>query len=164
LGLQRAASVVTGGRVSKPCGGKGGGAWGSGQGPAGRVIGHAEVRVIVDGGWSCEEDEDGIGAGGGVGAGEEFAAEALVGFVDGEIGEVAGVAEIGEGAGDADELAAEASGDEEVGVAEHAFESVLVGDGAALGEAGPFEYVGEFCGRQGGFVEKDDVGHGLRDR
>lgn len=130
------------------------------------MIGHAEVRVVVDGGWGCEGDEGGIGAGGGVGAGEEFAAdaEALVGFVDGEIGEVAGVAEIGEGAGDADELAAEASGDEEVGVAEHAFESVLVGDGAALGETGALEYVGEFCGGQGGFVEKDDVGHGLRDR
>jgi len=128
------------------------------------VIGHAEVRVVVDGCWGCEEDEGGIGAGGGVGAGEEFAAEALVGFVDGEIGKVAGVAEIGEGAGDADELAAEACGDEEVGIEEHAFDSVRVGDGAAFGEAGSLEYVGEFCGGQGGFVEKDDVGHGLRDR
>ncbi len=76
------------------------------------MIGHAKVRVVVDGGWSCEEDEGGIGAGGGVGAGEEFAADAetLVGFVDGEIGKVAGVAEIGEGACDTDELAAEACG------------------------------------------------------
>ena len=110
------------------------------------MIGHAEVRVVVYGGWSCEENEGGIGACGGVGAGEEFAAdaEALVGFVDGEIGKVAGAAVVGEGACDADELAAEASGDEEIGVAEHAFDSVRVGDGAALGETGAVENVGEF--------------------
>ena len=110
------------------------------------MIGHAEVGVVVDGGWSCEEDEGGIGAGGGVGMGEEFAADAetLVGLVDGEIGKVAGVAEIGERAGDADEMAAEACGDEEIGVAEHAFDSIGVGDGAALGETGAVENVGEF--------------------
>jgi hypothetical protein len=125
------------------------------------VIGHAEVGVVVDGGWSCEEDEGGIGAGGGVGAGEEFAAdaEALVGFVDGEIGKVAGVAVVGERAGDADELAAVACGDEEIGVAEHAFDSVRVGDGAALGETGAVEEVGEFCGGEVGFVEEGDAGH-----
>jgi hypothetical protein len=126
------------------------------------VIGHAEVRVVVDGGRCCEEDEGGIGACGGVGAGEEFAADAesLVGFVDGEIGKVAGVAVVGERAGDADELAAEACGDEEIGVAEHAFDSVRVGDGAALGETGAEEHVGEFRRGEVWFVEEDDVGHG----
>ena len=126
------------------------------------MIGHAEVRVVVDGGRCCEEDEGGIGACGGVGVGEEFAADAesLVGFVDGEIGKVAGVAVVGECAGDADELAAEACGDEEIGVAEHAFDSVRVGDGAALGETGAEEHVGEFRRGEVWFVEEDDVGHG----
>jgi hypothetical protein len=53
-----------------------------------------------------------------------------------------------------------ACGDEEIGVAEHAFDSVRVGDGAALGETGAVEHVGEFRRGEVWFVEEDDVGHG----
>lgn len=70
--------------------------------------GEADAVIIIFGGGSGEEGEEGVGAEGGAGLADEFEADALalVIDVDGEVGEVAAIGEIGEGAGEPDEAVA----------------------------------------------------------
>lgn len=77
----------------------------AGEGPAGVVGAHADVGVVGAGGGGGEEDEQRVFTGVVVGEADELFAdtEALMCGVDGEVREVRAVGEVGDGAGDADE-------------------------------------------------------------
>lgn len=83
----------------------------------------ADVRVVVLCGRGGQEDQVCVQAGGAMGVRDEGFADplALVGFIDGEVGEVSTIVVICDCPGDADQQARLGSGgDEDIGMFKHA--------------------------------------------
>lgn len=133
----------------------------SGEGPAAWVGVHADVGVVLPGGGGGEQYEGGRVAGGAVGFLDKAAADApaLIAGIDGEVGEVAAVGEVSDGAGDADEAAGVARGKDDVGVAEHGVQAGEVLCRTALGQGGGDEDSLKLFGGEIGFSGVEDA-HG----
>lgn len=101
----------------------------------------ADAWVIGGGGWGGEKDEHGTGPHLFAGQFDQAFPDALalMGDIDGEIGEVTDVGEVGEGAGDTDEPGVVPGGDDEGGVVEHVGDDGGIIDGPTLGEGGGVE-------------------------
>lgn len=85
------------------------------------MLGEADFGVVADSFGGGEQDEHRAWPHLGAGLSNHLRANALVlvGIAHGQIGKIADVGKIGEGAGDADEEVAFPCGDDEVGVGEH---------------------------------------------
>lgn len=115
------------------------------------MVGEADVAVVVGRGRGGQQDEVAARAELGLRVGDEFDADALalIGHVHRQIGQVAAVGEVGDGAGHADEQLPVPGGHGQVGVSQHAGDGLGVIDRAALGQGGAVEEVDEIRLGQG---------------
>src|SRR5690625_4753032 len=104
--------------------------------PTLRVLNEAELWIVAHGGGCADQPNLASQAKLMLSAANQFPADAgmLIRHIDRQIGQIAGVMEVGDGSGDTDELIAIPRRDGEIRVPKHAFHALSIMDRTSLSQ------------------------------